>query len=187
MPAGKDSGARDDPKLLHKDASQNNSYLVQNIVRHTQSEGRKCPFIVDIGAQESHGLTRNRKSAPTTTEPEGTGKATKAATGMAWLPFPWETGIVDIPEESYCWHWLWGGSGPLSPWVMPLESCAGAEVHSAPVPHSRAPLGSCHGVLSKPCIAPSPRRPLPVSWTDLEQCGELAKMGSRAWYVPGAS
>ena len=106
---------------------------------------------------------------------------------MAWFPFLWGTGIVDIPEESYCWHWLWGGSGPLSPWVMPLQTCAYAEVQSAPVPHSRAPLGSCHGVISKPCIAPSPRRPLPESWTDLEQCGELAKMGSRAWYVPGAS
>jgi len=30
-----------------------------------------------------------------------------------------------------------------------------------------------------------PRRPLPASWTDSEQCWELGKTGSRAWYPPG--
>ena len=48
MCAGKDSGARDDPKLLQHDSSQNDTDLGQNIVRQTQSEERKYPFIVDI-------------------------------------------------------------------------------------------------------------------------------------------
>lgn len=48
MPAGKDAGARDNPRLLPEESSQNNSSPLQNILWKTQSEEGQNHFIGDI-------------------------------------------------------------------------------------------------------------------------------------------
>jgi len=71
---------------------------------------------------------------------------------------------------------------------MPFEHWAQAEMPSAPVPRSRArwgapgqlPWSSLHTLRST-----IPRRPLPPTCTDSEQCWELGNLGSSAWYPPG--
>ena len=72
--------------------------------------------------------------------------------------------LIAQKRASYGWHCRGEGSGALSPQGMPLESCARAEMHRAPVPRSRARWG-----------APGER--------PRGSCQTLRS--SRAWYAPG--
>ena len=111
---------------------------------------------------------------------------------MTWFPFLWGTHLtrncLEPRRESYCWHWPRDGSGALSPWLIPLETCECTEMHRAPVPGSRARRGA-PGELPwssfQTLRSTTPRRPLPASSTGLEQGQSWERRAAEPGTHPG--
>lgn len=107
----------------------------------------------------------------------------KAGRGGTWFPFGWGTLFVPL-AVGWLWHLLPVDNDALGDLGMCGERCTGLLCPTAGL-HWELP-GSCvQTVRSTSPLLSVPN--LPASWADVEQCGELAKMGSRAWHTPGLS